>query len=504
MDIRSRTKRGARWLWDKLPVAALILLASLFVGKEIVDPHRRMVKTTVAMLVIILMIRFDMIYSLCLFFVLFPYPSGITLGSTNLLLPTLILLLWLIRARSQEVPVFYSTPADKAILLFLIANVVSFFNLNPMFMSDSLKMLWRQLAAIALFYMIVRFATDERRLSLLIRTLCVSGALVTVTGIIQVIAPGMVLIPGWVDLGDIAGKGLLSFRLEGLRLSGAIGGHNVLADLSVVSLFLMAFLMLTRRNVLEKILWAIAAAATLAVLVGTANRGGFTILTMGLVYVFFVYGKRISLMRRLTVVASFIGMVAVADLVMTRYTVAVSVLDRLLETKFQGVVPDTRVSAWGPALAKAMEHVFIGQGPFFDLGAGLERLFWPHNAYLYYLYSFGIFGLGAFLWILWSLFRASLLYRHRRIAGTSLGDALGILHVLFVVISVGQFRTDHQRNGDFVYMFLIWILYGLLAAAHHIAQERVRGDELIGAAEGSPEDGVRKPDSTFAPVGRQA
>jgi len=151
------------------------------------------------------------------------------------------------------------------------------------------------------------------------------------------------------------------------------------------------------------------------------------------------------------------------------------VLDRLKASQFEGVVPANRVMTWLPALQRSLEHIYIGHGPIYDTGVGLEFQFWPHNAYIYYLYTLGLFGLGVFVWIMVRTTRASMLHKAPGIDGTDLGTIMKLLQVWFFMSMVVQMRTDHQR--DDVYIFIIWLNFGMIAATANIIRKKLSAAE---------------------------
>ena len=137
-----------------------------------------------------------------------------------------------------------------------------------------------------------------------------------------------------------------------------------------------------------------------------------------------------------------------------------------------GIEPDTRAGLWGPIVERCKEHIFIGHGPFYETSRGLVRYFWPHNGYLYYLFTLGLFGLSVFLVIVYKLLRMSSRYAHPLAHGSFVGLAMSILNVQLVMFLVGQLRTDHQRTVDYLYPYVVWLLFGLIAAASQILKEK--------------------------------
>ena len=55
---------------------------------------------------------------------------------------------------------------------------------------------------------------------------------------------------------------------------------------------------------------------------------------------------------------------------------------------------------------------------------------------------------------------------------TFAGTVMGILHIQLAMFLIEQLRTDHQRNTDFVYIYIVWMLFGLIVAAGKLIRER--------------------------------
>jgi succinate-acetate transporter protein len=102
----------------------------------------------------------------------------------------------------------------------------------------------------------------------------------------------------------------------------------------------------------------------------------------------------------------------------------------------------------------------------------LTAIFWPHNGYLFYLYMLGLFGLSAFLVIVYKIARITLRYSHPLAEGSFLGIGLSVFGVQLVQLLLAQMRTDHQRTSDTVYIFVVWLLFGLIAAAGNMLRQR--------------------------------
>lgn len=478
-----RIKELSERLIRLVPLSGLLAVVAYYTARQVVSPHHRMVKVGVLGAVLLFMFRFDVIYSLFMFTLLFPFPSGISIGSTNSILMTLIGLVWAIRATSTGQPIHQRTRYDWAVILLLLSYVLSFYNVQTsLHLVRGVNVVWKQAASLMFFYLIIRFVNDEQRLMRFTKVVAIMVSAVVLTGLVELFMPGTTIIPGWIGLPEMKGKGSLTFRVEGIRLGGAVGGHNILSDIAMLGVFLMAFHALRSRNPLERVLWALALVGSIVVLFGTGNRGAVISLGVGVLYGLYWFRKRMSFAQVVMACMAIIFAVMSIQLVLNQYTYAVNVFDRLKHTRFEGIEPDTRDGIWEDTFNRSLEHPFVGHGPYYDPGTGLDRHYWPHNAYLYYLFTIGLIGLGAFLWIAWLLLRNSMVFREPAVWGTRLGDMAMLLHVELVMLLFSQIRTDHQR--DEMHIHVIWMVFGLVATTGEIVRRRVR--EARRADSGAP------------------
>jgi len=470
--LSSARRQASDALWRFVPISIVIAISSYILGSQIVRPQHRMIKAGLLLLALAILTRFDMLYSVYFFILLFPFPSGVVLTSTNVILMTLIPLVWMVRSLATGQRLFVRTEVDKWIVVFLLAHFVSLFNVETTeALTVGIELIWRQLTAVAFFYLIVTFVDDENKLERTTKIIAIAGALVALVGIVQLFAPGASVIPGWIETPRPRGVGMLGYRIQGIRLGGTVG-WDVLSDYCGLMLFFMVSHFLRGKNPIEKMFWLGLSIMTFAVLLGTANRGAVVSLVCAFIYSLWVFRRYLNLVRYVVLISVAVVAFASIQFILEKYTLAVSVTERLMGTKFQGVVPESRGEIWESAFKRSLDHIFIGHGPWYQTEIGLVRVFWPHNGYLYYLYTLGLFGLSAFLIIAYRLFRISLRYAHPLASGSYLGVALSIFSAQLVLFLVGQLRTDYQRTGDYVYPYLAWMLFGLIAAAGNMLKKR--------------------------------
>jgi hypothetical protein len=468
----SAVKRVTDLVFRIVPVAGLISIAAYVAAQQTVSPHRRVIKLGVLLALMAFMLRFDMVYSVFLFTILFPFPSGVSIGDTNTVLMTLIPLVWAVRASSTRTKFFLrKTKVDVPIVLFLLAYVLSFFHVETgTELTFSLKVLWRTFATVMYFFMIVTFVDDEKKIRILTKVLCGVCGFVMFTAVVELFFPGASIIPGWIGLNTGVGEGKFAYRVEGHRVGGSFGSHGMLSDFGTQVIFLMFYHTVRSRNPIEKMIWGGVALLTIVAIMATANRGAGVGFTLGVVYFLYLFKHRISFTKMVIIVGGIAALVAATEFLLTEHTYATSLSSRFMKTEFHGVVPDNRVGTWIPTLQRAMDQPFIGHGPWYDLGKGLTKVAWPHNGYILYFYTIGILGLLAFLAVVFRVWQYSLSFRLPGAAGTDIGDMGRLLHVILIVLLVEQLRTDHQR--DDIYPFIVWLWFGLTTATALVLQER--------------------------------
>jgi hypothetical protein len=392
-------------------------------------------------------------------------------GSTNSILMTLIPLIWMVRAASTKSLVYFKrTKVDFAIALFLFTYILSFINVETTDeLRNSLRVFWRTAATVMFFYTIVTFVNNEKKIFTLVKISCAVCGFLMFTALLEFFMPGQALIPGWISFEGRSGMGELGYRIEGMRVGGALKSQAMMADFASRTLFLLILLTVKTRNLLEKSVWAVIGVMTLVTIAATANRGAVMSVSVGGIYMLYLFRKQISVVRVVVLLGAITLVLALSEMMLTRYTSAVSLSDRLMGTYFKGVVPDSRQKTWKPALVRGLEHPFVGHGPYYEIGEGLTYKMWPHNGLIFYFYTIGIFGVMAFLAVVYQVWKYSLNYRLPHVRGSPLADLAKVLNGVIVVMAIQQMRTDHQRED--VYPYMIWFLFGLIATTGIVLEQ---------------------------------
>ena len=151
------------------------------------------------------------------------------------------------------------------------------------------------------------------------------------------------------------------------------------------------------------------AAINLGFLVTTGSRGEFLLLLGGAGVYLWLFRRRLGVMRAIGLAVGGTVALVVMALVVINFTQFGGLFDRLRGTEFDSSgIPDTRQVLWREAWAEIKSSPIVGHGPRFrfhleDRGARYEDhvyIQYPHNLYMFLLFTVGVPGLILFLWIL--------------------------------------------------------------------------------------------------------
>jgi len=456
--------------WIQVLVGAIaIIAAGVLLGVQIMTPDKRVLAVMAAVVVFAIAWRVSMVMGLGFLLLALPFPRSTSFGTTNLAFILILLVIWLLRMSQRAAPLPRRTPADVPIAGLVIAYIVSFYNVNPAHMNVALANFVAFLACVLLFYLIVNNVRTTGDLKRLHAFQLVSMGSVLLIGLWELTHPGQILIPGWIDFGSSElRRGGLNLALHDIRIGGPFFDYELLCEYCGLSFLLLMFLLAQARTPLRKTVLVIMLGITILSLFATVTRGGFVAALLGVMYLLWLIRRRIKV-----VPAMIIGVASVAFLIglnfyVARYTNSGDLLERMQNTKFIGMMPESRARTWPMAVERMMRHPIIGYGPYYDVQHGREVWYWPHNLYLYVGNLVGFVGLGIFLWLMATLWRIS------RPRGDRLGDPdyvkafLIAGHVQLITFLVDEIKIEYLRNP--IYIFQVWILFASIVAAYQISK----------------------------------
>ncbi len=448
--------------WVLITLAAVI---GLFITFQFFHLTPRYVKLAFGLAFGLTVVSLPLPAALAVFLICFPAPTFVFLGDTNVIFIGLLTVVWLVRLRMKTVPPSLPTTLNWALLLYLGAHVVSFLNISdPYILSGSLETMVWMTAAVLLFVLLVNNLRTESHLLWAMRALCFTALFVDITAIAEFYR-GIRLVPVWFIYSGATGS---KFE-EGGRAGGVFGFHGLLADFSAMNFYLQVMMGLRATRWAVKLFYYTMAALALVMISLSANRGGAVIWAVGLVYFSWIYRKGLP-WKRVAVLAPFLaGAAALVSTLGKNWFAGERLMLRLVQTQLNRGMPENRVDTWNAFLQKIPEHLWIGHGPFIDIRKGVSMALWPHNAYLFYLYSSGIFGLSMFVWILGKVLWTSRPRGPVDFGKAPLAKAAGaVFHLQVFMFALGQFRDEHQRGN--VYIYLMFILFALALVGTRLAR----------------------------------
>ncbi|MDZ4803797.1 MAG: O-antigen ligase family protein [Candidatus Eisenbacteria bacterium] len=459
------------WLQRVLGLLAAVLIG-YFLGQQISQPQGRVIKALVGIFVLYAAWRFPIPISLAAFVLLFPYPFPTVYASSNTIFVFLITAMWLAQIGLRTARPVVRTILDLPVLLLVAVYLLSF---NAVTYAEQLKFglinFSTILAGIFVFYLIVSTVRDEATLKRMMRIITIMAVTCWLTAIWELALPGIPIIPGWI----LSGAYYNSSAIEhGLRVGGPFQDFELFAEFNALMLPIMMFQVAQATARRERVLMGALTLLNFFVLMATVTRGATIAFLAGMIYMLFLLRKRTKFKTFLMTVGLSVIVWSGVEFYLTTFTVSGSVLERLLDTKIVDGMPDSR-TFWPDILARAMEKPWVGHGPHYEFAEHgrekLTRFFWPHNGYLYYLHTVGIFGAAAFLWILGRLATSSFRWGTHQLNGRDYPESLLFAwHIVIVIFAIDQLKIEYLRSPH--YQFWPWIVFGMVVATLNVVRAR--------------------------------
>lgn len=385
-------------------------------------------------------------------------PVDTRYGTANVVLAFVVFLAMLMRERNPKLPLL------PQILLVLFTYLVSMSFTHP---STYLQ------HANYIFYLVSSFLVLWIAYDLTFRFPTVRGIIdvFLIMNVLVVIYCFIQLAVGPEDKLRLFGRDEFSMMpLREDRLTGPFGGVGVAAEYFVIMIYLIAHQVLTDTNRKGRHWLVLLAGTNLALLVATGNRGGFlTLLGAGILFLW-MFRHLLGTGRTLRFALVGTIILSISAAITINYTDFDRLFDRLTQTEIREGIPDTRSVVWPMAWEAIKQKPIFGNGPRLSLMDAQTRaykdhiqIFYPHNLYLFLLFTVGIPGLTAFL-----IFLGTPLLRCWKLSRQSsdpfvLGYAkIGVL--VMIIIFVDQIKVEFMRFDLVDYWHFVFALLGVLVA----------------------------------------
>ena len=449
-----------------------IIAIGALAGSQISSPSKRIIEAIVGIGLIAIIWSFSTFAALSFIILLYPFPFGVSIGSSNFILLIVIFIIYMIRVSAHVEKIRSDRFFNMAIVLVAFSFILSLYNLtaDPYKLNMSYIHTTNFFVAIIFFYMIINFINTEGRLRTAVKLMLVTATVAIIFTIYEMSFPGATIIPGWIETRPRVG-----LVLTDVRMGGPFLDFELFAEFLALNVPIIFLVIIRSRRLAVRILITILLLADLFMLFTTITRGAFISLTIGLVYLAVISRRDLNIVRFAGIAATLVFVMMIMNYVVANYTISGSLFARLFKTTFsRSLIPDTRYDAWHNAWARAMQHPIIGHAPGWEFSRGLTTEYWPHNVYLYILNITGFFGLFAFLFLLYKLFRASLPGIKSSLVSSPFPEALmKVLHVCLVMFIIDQVKIEYLRNINYVYF--VWLIFGLIAATRNVILDKDRG-----------------------------
>lgn len=416
-------------------------------------------------------------------------PISSAYGSFNMAVTYVVGLAMLLNGFSSGIRLKNKIPLLIPFALLYLAFILSWPYSPRMFWSKYMIYLVMVTSNVVLFYMSYTYFRRERDLDTFFKALILSNVLVIVYCLLQL----------FMGIGhDFTLFGIKELTLNenrwDKRLVGPFTAVGITAEYFVLqSLFLAHYMVRTGR--LRRSGYVVLF-LNIAMLVATGNRGGFISAILALILFLYFYRRSIGSKGVVAASLAFVVGLGGASFIIIQYTEFNVLYERLYNTEFVGYVPETRVG-WNDVVDKIMDRPLIGHGPRIvhpqeyqysprNWPAGYIS-YYPHNLYLFVLYTTGLAGFLAYaVWLsaYWRILRAGSRYTGLKGIGEGLPTLGGIVLAIFLI---DQIKVEFLRAGFLDYQNYIAAIFGMFAAYRNIET----GKSHI------PADGAVRPDSTL-------
>lgn len=384
-------------------------------------------------------------------------------GTSSVVLAFVVFFAFLLKGEHVRLPML------PQILFLFLWYLVSMSLMDPSTYMQHAIYVFSLLSAFLVFWLCYDLAHRLEKLSSAVDVFVAMNAVVAVYCMIQIlIGPGERLIL----------FGIEEINMTRVRADGRLTGPFESAEITAQFLVLMQFLILHQfwyagSAGYKRILVALGI-TNFAFLVATGSRGEFLVLVGGLLVYLWLFRRRLGVMRALGLAVGGAFVLTATALIVVNFTQFGGLFERLEETEFneQGV-PDTRQAVWPPTWREIVKSPIIGHGPrlrFHNEHRGQryeehEYIGYPHNLYLFLLFTVGIPGLILFMLLLLTIMSRCWRSMSRPNAPPYYQDLARTGVIVIFLFIVDGIKIEQMRLNLADYWHFFFGLCGILLAA---------------------------------------
>lgn len=352
------------------------------------------------------------------------------------------------------------TVLNNALVFFIVANLLSvIFSVN--FGLSLRGFLGKELKFVAIFFMTVEFFNNKERLKFLLITIISSAALILVDAGVQYFR-GVDFLRGY----------------QYSRLTASFSAANGFAAWILVIIPLIAGIFFSGKIIhrkLNNLLLVMIVMFSVCLLI-TYSRGAWLAITISGILMSYYILRSASLKARIRYLCFIVCLLVIFLFVSKLLNIKMQKVEKVnfdagqtVGERIKSVVQINegaslvRINLWKESLRIFKDHPFTGCGlNTYSIVVKVYKSFsgggiYPHNSYLQMLAETGLFGLFAFLWLLFVFFKTGILYLSKKRDYLVSGFLAGVLAFL-----VHSLVDNHLYSLQLV--VLLWFMFGLVTA----------------------------------------
>lgn len=384
-------------------------------------------------------------------------------GSVQMLYVYVMALAFLMRGAITRVPLWGS------VVLVLLSYLLSLSQVSPATLTSHLLYIFALLSAFFVYFMVYNSVRNGGHVQFTLNIFHALNVLVLVYCPIQM-AAGYDNVLFTIGALEIA---IDSPRMGGdYRLTGPFGSApGLFAEYLVITIYLCLADYIYSLSRAKRLLLTCLILFNVGALIATANRGGIILLGVGFPVFLWLLRNKLGVMRAISMFSFAVVLAGLASIFIIEYTDFNQAFDRLAATEVEGGVPDSRQNVWRMAFSEIPKRPLLGHGPNLVPGVhggGLSA--YPHNLYIYLLYTIGAVGLFLFCGFLALVF-------HRMVQVRNSDEYNGIPRVSWLLMGIfliDQLKIEFLRFVALDYWYYCFALLAFLMAVADLARSNMQ------------------------------
>ncbi len=466
-----RAKSGITGLFygirPELIAAVAALLVAAIVGYvlagQIIAPKPRVIKAIMGLSVLVAAFILPNRYAIAFLLFVIPFPQNTTIGSTTVIFAYIIFSFWLVKMALgyERRPVL--SGLEWPLIIIVLLYILSFVKVLPEHERYAIASFRTLISSLLIFYLVLNLIRTKKDIQFVLNALIASFAVVAFVAMIELWAPGYAKHLGFLHIKGGTG-------MEGVRLGSVFGDYEMFAEYLAIFIPILLVRIVSEKIFLRQIIWFPLMAGAIMLLIGTATRGAFLSLIVGMIYLTWISRRILNFQKFLPVIIIAAVAFYISSILLSQFTDSASLFARLGKTKIVGGMPDTRARVWAESWELVKESPWIGHGPWYPTGVDERnvRQSFPHNLFLFTAYCIGVPGAVIFLVpFIMALRRSYLAAKRFAVERSEFAFTVVILSSTLVIFLVDEIKICFLRYDQTQHF--TWTMLALLTASSRIA-----------------------------------